>query len=313
MQQIGPTFDDLQHKVKSITGTEIALPDHIGAFDQNVESWVLKFLNEEFTGTVWCEYIFDQQIKEKYSNLDLRFSLDLWLQNNYIKEFEEYNIHPERNLKNFLCTFNGGRHVSRKLLTAITERFNWFKIDYSTKNFIFNQDEIYGHVDENVHALEQFYNKFFKVSDQFANQMYGLDYTRFDHKHNINVLSLPITESFIHIVSETMATSFYPFITEKFLYSVSNRGLFLAYAQPGWHAQLENVFGFKPFKIFDYKFDSIANPIVRIVELFTMISKFSILDIEDWNDLYQMEFDTIEYNYDHFYSGNYKKCLENIA
>lgn len=313
MTRIGPLYNDLQKDIASIDSDVIELVDHIGAFDENIESWVLNELNREYAGQVCCEYIFDQTIKEKYPNLNLNFSLDMWIKNNFIDQFEDYRIHPVRNLRNFLCTFNGGRHVSRKLLTAITKKFKWFKQGYATKNFVFELDEIAGHVKDFVGTNERFYNKFFNIDEQFANQIYSLDYTRFNHAHNVKVLSKPIVESFVHIVSETMATSYYPFVTEKFLYSVTNRGLFLAYAQPGWHKHLEKNFGFKPFKIFDYNFDSIMNPITRLVELFSTLSKFSVLSYDDWNDLYLLEHDTIEFNYDHFYSGNYKKYLDKVA
>ena len=108
-----------------------------------------------------------------------------------------------------------------------------------------------------------------------------------------------------------MATSYVPFVTEKFLYSVITRGLFLAYAQPGWHDHVEKYYGFKRYtKLFDYHFDSIQNPVERLVELMTMISKFSVLSSDDWKDLYLLEQDSIEYNYNHYFSGNYLNCLK---
>ena len=42
----------------------------------------------------------------------------------------------------------------------------------------------------------------------------------------------------------------------------------------------------------------------------SMVSKFSNLSIADWHDLYLIEQDTIEYNYEHYFSGNYLKILE---
>jgi hypothetical protein len=92
---------------------------------------------------------------------------------------------------------------------------------------------------------------------------------------------------------------------------VVTRGLFLAYAQPGWHDQVEKHYGFKRYtKLFDYHFDSIQNPVERLVELMTMISKFSVLSKSDWHDLHLIEQDTIEYNHYHYSSGNYLKMLE---
>ena len=103
-------------------------------------------------------------------------------------------------------------------------------------------------------------------------------------------------------------------MTEKFLYSIVTRGLFLAYAQPEWHQHLEKYYGFKKYtQLFDYRFDSIQNPVERLTELMTMISKFSLLTPHEWHDLYLLEQDTIEYNYDHYFSGDYLKCLKQYS
>jgi len=44
-----------------------------------------------------------------------------------------------------------------------------------------------------------------------------------------------------------------------------------------------------------------------------MISKFAHLSVDDWVDLYQMEMDAIEYNYDHYFSKRYIECLNNYG
>jgi hypothetical protein len=62
--------------------------------------------------------------------------------------------------------------------------------------------------------------------------------------------------------------------------------------------------------LFDYRFDAIQNPVERLVELMTMISKFSVLSSDDWKDLYLLEQDTIEYNYDHYFSKDYLVALK---
>jgi hypothetical protein len=115
----------------------------------------------------------------------------------------------------------------------------------------------------------------------------------------------------VHLVSETLSTSYYPFYGEKFLQSVVTRGLFVAYAQPNWHEMLEKWYGFKKYdKIFDYRFDHIQNPLERMIELISMLLKFRYLSSDDWRDLYEMEKDTIEYNYDWYFSRQYVTCLE---
>jgi len=71
---------------------------------------------------------------------------------------------------------------------------------------------------------------------------------------------------------------------------------------------VEKFYGFKKYtKLFDYTFDTIENPIKRLLELMTMISKFQKLSYDDLYDLYLLELDTINYNYDHYFSRDYIK------
>ena len=48
----------------------------------------------------------------------------------------------------------------------------------------------------------------------------------------------------------------------------------------------------------------------RVVELVSMISKFSKLSALDWHDLYSLEQDNIEYNYDHYFSGDWIRAVK---
>jgi hypothetical protein len=230
--------------------------------------------------------------------------------------FENYNIHPNLNFKNFICSFNGSPHVSRKLLVAIIHRFGWFDPQYISKNFVFSSNVLVGHILDIVTDQERFWSKFFvgQATEDFFQTIFSFGHERYNHSQNIYTLENKITQSFLHIVSETLATSRYPYITEKSFYSIVTRGLFLSYAQPEWHSHLEKYYGFKKYqKIFDYRFDSIVNPIERLVELMTMISKFSMLSTDDWVDLYLLESDTIEYNYYQYFSNNYLKTLQQHA
>ena len=42
----------------------------------------------------------------------------------------------------------------------------------------------------------------------------------------------------------------------------------------------------------------------------SMVSKFSKLSYEDLYDIYLLELDAINHNYDHYFSGDYIKCLK---
>jgi hypothetical protein len=282
------------------------LHDHCEGFGSAGENKFLSKLNNyallnDCRFTVIYHQILEPEIKQLYANLDFgfkEFNLD---------HFVHYTQHPDVAFENFVCSFNGSAHVSRKLLVAILHKFGWFDPQYCSKNFQFSHDTIDGHLSDYLLPEQQaFYNKFFTTDENFCSTQYSFGHERYDHAQNIFTLEHKLTRSFLHIVSESMATSYVPFVTEKFLYSVITRGLFLAYAQPLWHDHLEKYYGFKKYtKLFDYQFDSIKNPILRLVELTTMISKFQNLTIADWHDLYLLEQDTIEYNYHQYFSGNY--------
>jgi len=302
------------HQQPRINNNDITITDHLGGFDCNYVSSVLNdivtYANELKIKNIVTAYMFDDKIKKQYPDITFSFDQSL-IGGKGWEKLTEYNIHPEINFKNFVCSFNGSPHVGRKLLVSIIKKLDWFDPNYCSKNFQFDSNIIDGHLSDFLLSdRHKFYNKFFLTSDEFCQQKYSFGHVRYDHGKNIYNLENKLTESFLHIVSETMATSYYPFVTEKSLYSIVTRGLFLVYAQPGWHDHVERYYGFKRYtKLFDYHFDSIQNPVERLVELMTMISKFSVLSSADWTDLYLLEQDAIEYNYYHYFSGNYLKHL----
>ena len=290
----------------------IKIEDHLNGFDHNLHNPFLEHLNSIAVNqpSVIIGHIATDKIKNRYPNLDFYLS-DLYSEQVF-PMFKDYNNPPDINYKNFICSFNGSEHISRRLLTAILKKFKWFNTEYCTKNFVFSLDSLDGQIEEYVGEQINFYRKFFisDNSEMFFQSTNSFGHVRFDHNKNIYNLQQKLTESFIHVVSETLATSHWPMITEKFLYSVVTKGLFVTYGPPGWHNFTEQYLGFKQYnKLFDYKFDQIDNPIDRLIELTSMLSKFSVLDTDEWKDLYQIEQDTVEYNYNHYYSGRY---LENL-
>lgn len=301
----------------NILPNKVMLEDHLMGFNQQFYNPVLGHLNDycainNIKITANYHQILDSKIQNLYSNLDFEFDL-LPVRSRLWDPPLKYTRHPELQYKNFVCSFNGSDHVSRKLLVAIMQRFGYFNSEYCSKNFVFTTDTLDGHVTDYMQDQDVLYRKFFisDSSSDFFSTVISFKYTRFNHLNNLYNLESKLTQSFLHIVSETMATSYVPFVTEKFLYSVVTRGLFLAYAQPGWHDHIEKYYGFKPYtKLFNYKFDSIQNPVERLVELMTMISKFSKLSAYDWHDLYLLESDTVEYNYNHYFSGGYATMLQ---
>jgi hypothetical protein len=298
--------------LKKISAEKYRLTDHGGGFDINLRNCYLDSV-AELPATIITEYRLENL--EQYYPL-LNFVFDVEFKQKLFKVFHHYNQHPEINFHNFLCSFNGADHVGRKLLVAILNKFGLFDPNYCSKNIVFSVDTLNGHIVDFAGSAERFWSKFFigANSEDFFQTIHSFGYVRFNHSQNIKNLESKLTQSFLHIVSETMATSYYPFVTEKFLYSVVTRGLFLAYAQPGWHHHVEKYYGFKRYtRLFDYRFDFITNPVERLVELISMISRFSVLSVDDWRDLYLLEQDTIEYNYDHYFSNRYLKCLEHFV
>ena len=292
--------------------TPITFIDYLGGFSSDYRNDILDYLDKkQFSNKINTQYIIGPELKNNYPRLDLNFSVELQHKINF-QSLEQYHVHPDLNFKNFVCSFNGSQHVSRRLLVSILNRFGYFDTEYCSKNFSYSANTLDGHVEDFVGDRIDFYRKFFisDNSEDFFQTIYSFGHVRFDHGNNIRTLENKITQSFLHIVSETVATSYYPFVTEKFLYSVVTRGLFVCYAQPQWHQHVEKYYGFKQYnKLFDYRFDAIQNTVERLVELMTMISKFRMLTPHEWHDLYLIERDTIEYNYEHYRSGDYLKCL----
>lgn len=307
--------DVVQHPLH---GTVIKTYDHLGGFDLNYQNRTLDRICKEYGDnvTVEVQYSFDNRIKQQYPNLKFRWCEDAEL----MLAFQGLVEHQPLDFKNFVCSFAGGAHATRKLLVAHLYQRGWFNSEYATKNFTYSVDELDGHIRDYVPDREQFYNKFFikDSSQDFASQIctlsgYGNFHEQFriDHAESLKVLQPVITSSFVHIVSETLASNNYPMITEKFLYSIVTRGLFVAYAPPTWHDHLSTWYGFKPYnKIFDYRFDQIVNPVERLLMLTDMLSKFEKLSTHDWHDLYEIEKDTIEFNYDRYFSKEYDHYFE---
>ena len=289
------------------------LADHLNGFTEMYGNEILKYLEAiHFSKPIQTEYVFDDILSEKYNLLDISFSPTL-KDRIVLCHYHDYTMHPMLNFKNFVCSFNGSNHVGRQLLVSILYKFGIFNEGYCSKNFRNLSTHMDGHF-LNFGLLKNeklLYQTFFTTDNNFLDNIYSFGHVQFDHANNIYNLETKITESFVHIVSETMSTSYYPFVTEKFLYSIVTRGLFVANAQPNWHSHVEKYYGFKKYdKIFDYSFDSIQNPIERIIKMMEMVLKFSKLSIHDWDDLYLMEQDTIEYNYDHYFSKRYMAHLK---
>ena len=287
----------------------VLLGDHLDGFTEEFDNEFLSKLNENPT-TVQTEYIVDQRIQNKYKNLDIKFNLDLWLAGNAISSLDKFNRkESDKDIKNFVCSFNGSDNASRQLLTSILFKYKWFDPTYCSKNFATSKDSVDGYISASFKDpnQESFYRRFIiSDDDEFYKTVISHHYTQHDHLNNLETLYDKIHSSFVQIVGETTGTQYYPFVTEKIFYPIIGKTLWLAYAQPGYHEHVAKYFGFRKYdKIFDYTFDSITNPIFRLVELIRMVARYEKLSKSDLHDLYLLEYDTIQYNYELFYSGQY--------
>jgi len=135
---------------KLLQQNSLIVGDHIGGFDQFKNNTILNKLNQlahdhSAKFNIFYVGILTDDIKKKYENLNILFSFDI--QNNRCWELlKNYNTHPLKTYKNFVCSFNGSEHVSRKLLVSILEKFRWFNPDYCSKNFSYSTDILDGHI-----------------------------------------------------------------------------------------------------------------------------------------------------------------------
>lgn len=298
------------------------LGDHMFGFRPDGSNRVLDVLQQHSrdTGRTWTvvnDQIFPKRVHDRYPDIKLEFNLGLFERYGSpirMPPVHEYPQHPDIDFRNFLCSFNGSFSLSRKLLPSALKKFGWYDTDYVSKHSTWDPVMLDGALMDLVGEEEVLYRKFFDTTPEFAQSINGFGYNRGKHDANIYNLEHRLTQSFVHVVSETVATSSVPFVTEKAFYSVITRGLFVSYAPPGWYQYWTDIFGLRRYdRLFDHGFDTIENPIKRLVAMLCMLSKYSNLSTLDWHDLYQLEADTIEFNYEHFRSGDYVRSLDKYS
>jgi len=305
------TTDNYENIFSDQLTDNIVIHDHLGGFLPGYKNYILEHINNNYPGsTVIVSTLLLPEVNEKYSNIKFEYNHPYFL----FSSLETYFTHPEIKFENFVCSFNGGSHVSRQILTSMLHKQGMFDSRYSSKNFVVSPESVFGHISNYVDNPELCSKFIIDFNSEFYNTNYSFGFLKNKHEKNIYNLEGKITNSFLHLVSESMATSAHPFVTEKFLYSIVTRGLYLAYGQVGWHSFVEKYFGFRKFeKIFNYEFDEIQNPIHRLIKLLEMINKFKTLSKDDWRDLYLMEQETIEFNHQHYFSKGYLKQLKRVA
>lgn len=267
------------------------LTDHFGQFDNNFKNKVLDQIPPG--STVYTEYLFSDEVKRQYPDLDLRFSAFRFIQGNQIYQLTEMSKKfqfPPIKFPGFLSSFNRSNQAGRHWLLAHIIQNGWYDPQYCTKHFELDPNIVaeigidLGTIDPNlVTALH---------SQLFSDPT--------DAVQNLGTLSLPISKTFCHIVSETITSnSTAAFPTEKFLYPIACDRLWLAYAPPWYHKMIHQQFGFELYPCFDYAFDSIWEPRTRLQTLIDELKKFSSLTADERLGVYHDCRREIEHNKQH--------------
>jgi hypothetical protein len=303
-------------------GPHIRLCDHLNGFDPQGRNRILDEIQVkaqalDIRPLVTYHQILPQWVLNNYPYLDIRFD-SLWQWDLNFRILETDKKFPEPDFNNFLVTMLGSAHQGRMLLCAALARMNWLDFNYTKKNFAFTIDQLDGAIQELAppNLEPQYYKSLvnYDWANIFSTNQHG---SLTNEKRDIPWLDkldqlIPnFTQSFVHVVSETLPTSYVPFVTEKFLHSIVTQGLFVAYAQPKWHEHINKHYGFVLYqKVFDYSFDNNTDPIGRLLEIVDMLLPYSQLTKHDWHDLYLLEKPAIEFNYHHYLSEDYLRYIE---
>ena len=301
-----------------VDSTTVRLQDNLGGFDSDFENLLLRsFDNLNQPITIYSEYILDHAVKNRYPNLDIKFDAELMIQQNHhraLADYAKFQLHnPLDTTKvNFLCCFNQSKYQGREWLVSWLHELGWFDHDFCSKHFeIFHPPQevqyLYlKYVGDNYNQLHK------KISrNQFSKTIikFGSNIQRHTHADNLTVLSSQHAKSFVNLVAETDPAHMIPFPTEKFLFPIVNKTLWVAYAQPLYHEFVASKMGFRRYSCFDYGFDHELDHVERLGKLTAMLNKFSSMATDAWQEIYNQEKETIEFNFEHVASGAFMTHL----
>lgn len=306
MKKIKPPYDldglDLS------TTKSVRIFDHMRAFDRLGQNEVLGRLNDMARNQqnrliVVYHQLLPKWVLDQYPYLDIRF--DGYQQ--FVMNFEYFvgrDMKAEEDKINFVSTILGRACHGRQLLCCALDVAGWLDLRYSLKNLSFDLDAPDGFIQETVDKSEEpyYYKKFIREDrrDFYLESQHGEHYFRNSEyfiEDSIPRITKTISPSFIHLVSETYASSTVPFVTEKLGFSAILGQLFVAYAQAGWHSMIEEYYGFKLYdEIIDYSFDQEKNPVKRLDMLMNTLAPLSKLSSKEWMGIYKDTQEKREYN-----------------
>lgn len=291
---------------------EIYIKDFMHGFSEDYSNVLLDKLEEnEYCNPIYLTHFIDYRLTKRYNTLDLRTSMNMYNEFLFMNHINYNIVDYSKQVRNVLCSFNGMYSTGRVMLLSMLKQYGLFNSEYCSKNFVYDVTKLDGFLTDYLEPHEErVMRKFFSFDKDFSKLtiFFGDNnniYKQMDETgNNLSYISQKMKESFLYLVTETIPTNYYPFITEKFLHGIIMKTLFLTYGQPKWYEFMETYLGFKKYdKIFDYSFDNIKNPVKRLDALITQVIKLSALSLHDLHDLHLCEEDTIKYNFEHYISG----------
>lgn len=299
----------------------VYIKDNLGGFDKNLENPILRHINDHAQNEIEVQihYYATDELRSKYPNLAIigvAGMMSLNSATSVVQDFHNYNYKFSNSIPtNYLCSISGSYSIGRALMCCGLEKTKLLTNGFFSKPFTIDIDQIDQFIIDQCGEDERYYRKFFINDD-------GIDFYQKEHTigdyvkasylmtNRVNYttvmeqLSSAISSSFITLISESHPESYLPNISEKELYPSFNKKLFLVYGQPGWYKHVQATFGYKPYsKIFNHDFDLIENPVIRAAMIIWELNKYANLSKLDWHDLYLIEKDSIEFNYDLLRSG----------
>lgn len=292
---------EIDYEAIEIAPGEFITWDHLHGFTNNYRSITLDRFNK---GVVHTEYILPDVVKQRYPALDLRFDATMMIHNNHFDAFPFYvQEPPTKTWTNFVSTFNKTRTTTKQNLLLLCYANGWFDPTYVSKCFAISHDQAQSFFDAVNRPLPQDLDKFCKLINQFELTGYG------NIKADLELLVPKIHQSYLHLVTETIGDSAVPFPTEKFLFPVCAKTLWIAYAPVGYHAFIEKHIGFRKHKVIDYHFDDEADAQKRLLKIEQVIKDLASKSAAELEYIYAVNQDVLEYNFQLVKSG---KFIENL-
>jgi len=209
-----------------------------------------------------------------------------------------------------VSTFNGTWHWSRLFLTLYLYKNELWHDDFCSKSKILTcrLEKLKEWKDGDINTVIAGISK--NQLKKFLLHHNEFNYQRYPWNENLTSIAPIMKNTFATIVSESYAEGTEPFFSEKPFFCIVNKSIFITLAQPDYYSVMNNCFGFKNYNCFDYSFDSEKNMVTRLEMIINQIKKISKLSPEDQAKLHNENLDIIEYNFEHFMSGDWMKQCE---